>query len=85
MPIKEKVTLGANLTLGLLGVLLTGIEIGKSAVGGDVATAATLSIAAISALASGNINSILSMLPTKQTPKNPTTKNNEVTDAEQKS
>ena len=68
MPLKEKITVGANVTLGFMGVLLTGIEIGKSAVVGDVATAATLSIAAISALASGNINSILSMLPTKRTP-----------------
>lgn len=69
MPLKEKVTLGANVTLGLMGVLLTGIEIGKSAVGGDVGTAVTLSIAAISALASGNINEIFSMLPRKQAPK----------------
>jgi hypothetical protein len=66
MPLKEKISVGADVTLGLMGILLTGIEIGKSAVGGDVATAATLAIAAISALASGNINSILSMLPMKR-------------------
>jgi hypothetical protein len=66
MPLKEKITVGANVTLGLMGILLTGIEIGKSAVGGDIVTAATLSIAAISALASGNINSILSMIPMKR-------------------
>ena len=52
---KQKFTRGANITLGLLGVLLAGIEIGKSAVGGNTETALMLSTSAIAALASGNI------------------------------
>ena len=54
--------IGANVTLGLLGVLLVGIEIGKSAHSGDVTGAYTLANAAISALASGNVGDVLNML-----------------------
>lgn len=54
-------TVGANVTLGLLGVLLVGIEIGKNAQAGDTVGAYTLAIAAISSLASGNVGNVLSM------------------------
>ena len=52
---------GANVTLGLMGVLLVGIEIGKNAQAGDMSGAYTLAIAAISALASGNVGDVLTM------------------------
>lgn len=54
-------SVGANVTLGLLGVLLVGIEIGKNAQAGDTAGAYTLAIAAIASLASGNVGDVLSM------------------------
>jgi len=53
---------GANVTLGLLGVLLVGIEIGKNAQAGDTTGAYTLAVAAISALASGNVGDVLNMV-----------------------
>lgn len=53
---------GANITLGLLGVLLVGIEIGKQASGGDYASAYTLTAAAVASLASGNVGAVLGLL-----------------------
>jgi hypothetical protein len=49
----------ANIVLGLLGVLLAGIEIGKSAVGGDLVTAYTLAVGLICALLTGNVDTVL--------------------------
>lgn len=49
----------ANIVLGLLGVLLAGIEIGKSAVGGDLLTAYTLAVGMICALLTGNVDAVL--------------------------
>jgi hypothetical protein len=49
----------ANIVLGLLGVLLAGIEIGKSAIGGDILTAYTLAVGMICALLTGNVDAVL--------------------------
>jgi hypothetical protein len=56
-------TVGANVALGLLGVLLVGIEIGKNAQAGDSTGAYTLALAAVSALVSGNVGAVLNLLP----------------------
>lgn len=50
---------GANWTLGLLGVLLAGIEIGKTAASGDYGSAYTLAFGAIAALVSGNVSALV--------------------------
>lgn len=50
---------GANWTLGLLGVLLAGIEIGKTAASGDYGSAYTLALGAIAALVSGNVGALV--------------------------
>jgi hypothetical protein len=64
---KQKLTVGANVVLGLLGVLLVGIEIGKSASSGNYDAAYTLVFAAIAALSSGNVSSLLNILPSLRT------------------
>lgn len=60
---KQKMTVGANVVLGLLGVLLVGIEIGKSASSGNYEAAYTLVFAVIASLSSGNVSSLLNILP----------------------
>ena len=62
MIFKSKKALAANIILGLLGVLLVGIEIGKQSRAGDLSGAYILAIAAISTLASGNINEIFNII-----------------------
>lgn len=69
-PDKTQLTKGANITLGLLGVLLVGIEIGKQAAGGDYASAYTLTAAAVASLASGNVSAVLNLLQ-QYLPKSP--------------
>lgn len=49
----------ANVVLGLLGVLLAGIEIGKTAASGDYGSAYTLTFGAIAALVSGNVSAVV--------------------------
>lgn len=49
----------ANIVLGLLGVLLAGIEIGKSATDGNLATAYTLAVGMVAALLTGNVETVL--------------------------
>lgn len=49
---------GANLVLGLLGVLLAGIEIGKTAASGDYGSAYSLTFGALAALLSGNVGAV---------------------------
>lgn len=49
----------ANVILGLLGVLLAGIEIGKTAASGDYGSAYTLTFGAIAALVSGNVSAVV--------------------------
>jgi hypothetical protein len=62
MIFKSKRALAANIILGLLGVLLVGIEIGKQSQAGNLSGAYILVIAAISTLASGNINEIFNII-----------------------
>ena len=62
MIFKSKKALAANIILGLLGVLVVGIEIGKHAQTGDLSGAYILAIAAISTLASGNIGDIFNII-----------------------
>lgn len=62
MTFKSKKALAANIILGLLGVLLVGIEIGKQSQAGDLSGAYILAIAAISTLASGNIGDIFNII-----------------------
>lgn len=66
MPEKQKSKRGLNVTLGLLGVLLAGIEIGKHTQSQDIVSAITMAGASIATLLSGNIDAFLSYLPKKK-------------------
>jgi hypothetical protein len=67
---KQHAKRGLNVTLGVLGVLLAGIEIGKHTQNHDITAALTMACASIATLLSGNIETFLSYLPKKKD-KNP--------------